>query len=310
MKNVTIEIGNLFDAIKQYENVKFEEKIEYFQNTNIQIQDEYNNWVDIKGLIFKFDEICKIETDNEIFRTAINHKICYDKVNCKIVKNLKVGDILIKSDDGISTISSLEIQPKEKVFDFEIDSDTHLYQTSNKIIHHNTLLAVQIALDMFFTRQVNKIIITRPTISNEDNGYLPGSLNEKMEPWLVPIRSNMRKVYNKPSILEKMEQQEDIELVSLSHFRGRTFENAICIIDEFQNLTKSQLGMVLGRLGRGSTMILTGDPQQIDLRFPNDSAIHDVSKVRGSEYVFTKKLTDNHRHAALDDLLRLLYDDV
>jgi len=195
-------------------------------------------------------------------------------------------------------------------YESEIDSDTHLYQTSNKIIHHNTLLAVQIALDMFFTRQVNKIIITRPTISNEDNGYLPGSLNEKMEPWLVPIRSNMRKVYNKPSILEKMEQQEDIELVSLSHFRGRTFENAICIIDEFQNLTKSQLGMVLGRLGRGSTMILTGDPQQIDLRFPNDSAIHDVSKVRGSEYVFTKKLTDNHRHAALDDLLRLLYDDV
>ena len=64
-----------------------------------------------------------------------------------------------------------------------------------------TLLAVQIALDMFFKRQVNKIVITRPTVSNEDNGFLPGSLEEKMEPWLVPIRSNMRKVYNKPAIL-------------------------------------------------------------------------------------------------------------
>ena len=82
-----------------------------------------------------------------------------------------------------------------------------------------TLLAVQVALDMFFTRQVNKIVITRPTVSNEDNGYLPGSLNEKMEPWLVPIRSNMRKVYNKPAILEKMENDENIELLSLSHFR-------------------------------------------------------------------------------------------
>ena len=124
---------------------------------------------------------------------------------------------------------------------------------------------------MFFTRKINQIIITRPTVSNEDNGYLPGSLDEKMEPWLVPIRSNMRKVYNKPTILQKMESDENIELVSLSHFRGRTFDNLCVIVDEFQNLTKQQLGMVLGRLGKKSTMILTGDPQQIDLKFPNDS---------------------------------------
>ena len=169
-----------------------------------------------------------------------------------------------------------------------------------------TLLAVQVALDMFFTRQVNKIVITRPTVSNEDNGYLPGSLNEKMEPWLVPIRSNMRKVYNKPSILEKMENDENIELVSLSHFRGRTFENAIVIVDEFQNLTKQQLSMVLGRLGKGSTMILCGDPQQIDLKFPNDSAINEVAKVKESKYVFSVNLLDNHRHASLDEILRLL----
>jgi phosphate starvation-inducible PhoH-like protein len=170
-----------------------------------------------------------------------------------------------------------------------------------------TLLAVQVALDMYFTRQVNKIIITRPTVSNEDNGYLPGSLQEKMEPWLVPIRSNMRKVYNKPMILEKMEKDENIELVSLSHFRGRTFDNAICIVDEFQNLTKPQLGMVLGRLGKGSTMVLTGDPQQIDLKFVNDSAIHEVPKLKDSKFVYTTTLKDNHRHEALDEILKLLY---
>ena len=170
-----------------------------------------------------------------------------------------------------------------------------------------TLLAVQIALDMYFTRQVNKIVITRPTVSNEDNGYLPGSLHEKMEPWLVPIRSNMRKVYNKPMILEKMEKEENIELVSLAHFRGRTFDNAVVIVDEFQNLTKPQLGMVLGRLGKLSTMILTGDPQQIDLKFANDSAIHEVPKLKDSQYVYSTQLRDNHRHEALDELLRLLY---
>ena len=171
-----------------------------------------------------------------------------------------------------------------------------------------TLLAVQIGLDMFFTRKINQIIITRPTVSNEDNGYLPGSLDEKMEPWLVPIRSNMRKVYNKPAILEKMESDENIELVSLSHFRGRTFDNACVIVDEFQNLTKQQLSMVLGRLGKGSTMILCGDSQQIDLRHLNDSAIHDVSKVKESKYVYAVTLLDNHRHESLDEILRLLQE--
>lgn len=170
-----------------------------------------------------------------------------------------------------------------------------------------TLLAVQIALDLYFKRNINKIVITRPTVSNEDNGFLPGSLEEKMEPWLVPIRSNMRKVYNKSTVLEAMEKDENIELVSLTHFRGRTFENCICIIDEFQNLTKNQLAMVLGRLGKGSRMILTGDSQQIDLKFSNDSAVHDVSKLKGSKYVYTTNLKDNHRHEALDEVLKLLY---
>ena len=152
-----------------------------------------------------------------------------------------------------------------------------------------TLLAVQIALDSFFKREVNKIVITRPTISNEDNGFLPGSLDEKMEPWLVPIRSNMRKVYNKPNILQKMESDENIELVSLSH------------------LTKQQLAMVLGRLGKHSTMMLCGDPQQIDLKFSNDSAVHEVHKLKESEYVFTVDLKDNHRHESLDEVLKLLF---
>ena len=169
-----------------------------------------------------------------------------------------------------------------------------------------TLLACQVSMDMFFKRMVNKIIITRPTVSTEDNGFLPGSEKEKMEPWLVPIRSNMRKVYNKPLILEKMENNEDIELVSLAHFRGRTFENCVVIVDEFQNLTRSQLRMALGRLGKGSTMIFCGDNQQIDLKDKNYSAIHDVAKLTSSEFVYKRILEDNHRHPAIDEVFELL----
>jgi phosphate starvation-inducible PhoH-like protein len=169
-----------------------------------------------------------------------------------------------------------------------------------------TLLAVQIALDLFFKRQYNKIVITRPSVGTEDNGFLPGTEKEKMEPWLVPIKSNMRKVYNKPDILEKLESEEKIELVSLTHFRGRTFDNAVCIVDEFQNLTRSQLAMALGRLGKDSIMIFCGDNQQIDLPDKNYSAIHEVAKIVSSSYVFKTVLKDNHRHEAIFDVLELL----
>jgi phosphate starvation-inducible PhoH-like protein len=169
-----------------------------------------------------------------------------------------------------------------------------------------TLLAVQIALDMLFKRKVNKIVITRPTVSTEDNGFLPGSEKEKMEPWLVPIKSNIRKVYNKPEILTKLEENESLELVSLTHFRGRTFEDCVCIVDEFQNLTKAQLQMCIGRLGKNATMIFTGDAQQIDLKFKNDSAIHDIAKLDKSQWVNKIVLLDNHRHESLNEILRLL----
>jgi phosphate starvation-inducible protein PhoH len=105
-----------------------------------------------------------------------------------------------------------------------------------------------------------------------------------------------------------MEREEDIELVSLSHFRGRTFDYCIVVVDEFQNLTKQQLSMALGRLGKGSTMILCGDKQQIDLKFKNDSAIHEVPKLKGCQYVYDIILKDNHRHESLDEVLRLLND--
>ena len=210
-----------------------------------------------------------------------------------------------------------KVPPKGNV-KFSITLSEEQKSAKQAVLHHpynfivgkagsgKTLLACQVALDMFFKRMINKIIITRPTVSTEDNGFLPGSEKEKMEPWLVPIRSNMRKVYNKPTILEKMENNEDIELVSLAHFRGRTFENSVVIVDEFQNLTRSQLRMALGRLGKGSTMIFCGDNQQIDLKDKNYSAIHDIAKVADSKYVYKRILLDNHRHPAIDEVFEML----
>jgi phosphate starvation-inducible protein PhoH len=116
----------------------------------------------------------------------------------------------------------------------------------------------------------------------------------------------MRKVYNKPDKLKAMEMNEDIELVALSHFRGRSFSDAVCIIDEAQNLNKSQLRMALGRLGKGSIMIFCGDKDQIDLKNKSESAIWDIDKLKDSKYVSIINLTENHRHIAVKEVLEIL----
>ena len=216
------------------------------------------------------------------------------------------------------TKQNIHKQPPKGSIKFSLTLSEEQKEAKSNILNHpfnfivgkagsgKTLLACQVALDMFFKRATNKIIITRPTVSTEDNGFLPGSEKEKMEPWIVPIKSNMRKIYNKPLILDKMENDEFIELVSLAHFRGRTFENSVIIIDEFQNLTRSQFKMALGRLGKNSTMIFCGDNQQIDLKDINYSAIHDIAKISPSKFVYKQVLEDNHRHEAIDSVFNLL----
>jgi len=171
-----------------------------------------------------------------------------------------------------------------------------------------TMAAVAIALDMVFKKEKSKIVITRPTVSNEDNGFLPGTLQEKLEPWMVPIKDNMRKVYNKPEKLKDMEVKGEIELVSISHFRGRTFDDAVCIIDEFQNLTKSQLEMCIGRLGKNSIMIFCGDNRQIDLKNKVDSAVLCIEKFNECKHVFIASFKENHRHPAINEILACLND--
>lgn len=170
-----------------------------------------------------------------------------------------------------------------------------------------TLLACQVAVKELLDKSISKIVITRPTVSNEDNGFLPGTIEEKMEPWLIPIRENILKIYKNPDWVKKMENEKKIEMVSLSHFRGRTFENSICIVDEYQNMTFSQFAMCIGRLGKNSLMIFTGDPNQIDLKKKSESCVEHINKIKNSKYVFFKELTSNHRHEAVDSILELLY---
>ena len=141
-----------------------------------------------------------------------------------------------------------------------------------------TLVATQAALDFFFTKQVEKIIITRPTVSKEDIGFLPGDLKEKMDPWLAPIYHNLYMLYNREKI-DKHLEKEDIEIVPFAFMRGRTFTNSFIIVDEAQNVTHSQMETVIGRLGKGSIMVICGDMGQIDLKDKRESGFSFLSRL-------------------------------
>ena len=172
-----------------------------------------------------------------------------------------------------------------------------------------TLLACNVALDGLFRRQYDKIIITRPTVSKEDIGFLPGDMREKMDPWVQPIYQNFYTLYGKEK-MQKYFDQDLIEIVPVSFMRGRTFLDSIVIVDEAQNVTHEQMEMIVSRLGLRSKMIICGDAQQIDLRKKSDSGFKFLykasKKVKNLEAI---TLTTNHREPIVEDLLEFYREE-
>lgn len=166
-----------------------------------------------------------------------------------------------------------------------------------------TLLATQIALEYLFYREVEKIIITRPTVSDEDIGFLPGDIKEKMDPWVSPIYANMYMLYGKQRI-EELTTKGVIEIAPISFLRGRTFVNSCVIIDEAQNVTRSQMEMILSRLGVNSKMLIAGDASQSDLKNKKDGGFTYLLNMSNSiKGLNIYELKTNHRHPIVDAIL-------
>ena len=158
---------------------------------------------------------------------------------------------------------------------------------------------------MFFKREIEKIVITRPTVAKEDIGFLPGDLKEKMDPWLAPIYANLYMLYSKEGI-DKMVQEGDIEIVPFAFMRGRTFPNTLVIVDECQNITHSQTEMMLGRLGKNGKMVFCGDLAQIDLRSKKESGIGFFVRLEEQvKGVRILSLKTNHRHEIVEEVLNV-----
>ena len=174
-----------------------------------------------------------------------------------------------------------------------------------------TLLACQVAVQAFMKGEVEKIVVTRPAVSaDEDLGFLPGTLEEKMAPWTRPIFDVFREYFYSNEI-ESMIAEGVIEISPLAYMRGRTFKNSYIIADEMQNATPNQMKMLLTRIGTGSNMIVTGDLAQADRLKDNgliDFVKHlDNSNAKRISTVYFKS-TDIERHDAVKEVLEIYGD--
>jgi phosphate starvation-inducible PhoH-like protein len=176
-----------------------------------------------------------------------------------------------------------------------------------------TLLGVLSAIDAYNNGECEKIVITRPAVSvDEQHGFLPGTLVEKMAPWTRPIFDVMEEYWS-PKTIESMIEDNVIEIAPLAYMRGRTFKNSWIIADEMQNATSSQMKMLLTRIGDNSKIIVTGDLAQHDRGFENNGLKEFIKllKQKQSDLIGVVEFAtgDVERHIAVTEVLTIYGDD-
>ena len=176
-----------------------------------------------------------------------------------------------------------------------------------------TMLAVQAAVKKFKEGNIDKIIVTRPAVSvDEDLGFLPGTLEQKMAPWTRPIFDVLREYFNAREI-EGMIEEGIIEIAPLAYMRGRTFKNSVIIADEMQNATPNQMKMLLTRLGENSEMVVTGDLAQAD-RLKDNGLIDFIKQFEShgqNKHLDVVRFAqgDIERHDAVKEVLQVYGDE-
>ena len=169
-----------------------------------------------------------------------------------------------------------------------------------------TYLAVAAAVAAFRERSVNRIILTRPAVeAGERLGFLPGDLQNKVDPYLRPLYDALYDMLG-PETFQKYQERGSIEVAPLAYMRGRTLDDSFIILDEAQNTTKEQMKMFLTRLGFGSKIVITGDVTQIDLPSDKTSGLKDAIRVlEGVKDIAVCKLTsaDVVRHALVQEII-------
>ena len=189
-------------------------------------------------------------------------------------------------------------------------SDQHIVVTAGPAGTGKTYLAMLAAVQAFREGSCKRIVLTRPAVGVEDekHGFLPGDLNQKMDPWVRPLTDILREYYRQPDIAE-MIQEQTIEIAPLAFMRGRTFKDSYIIADEMQNATPSQVKMLMTRIGEGSKIVITGDVEQADRNRGNNGLMDLCQRLQegGVKGIAVCHLDnrDIQRHKIIDSVLTL-----
>ena len=193
------------------------------------------------------------------------------------------------------------------------DDSQHIVVTAGPAGTGKTFLALLAAVKAFRNGDVDRIVLTRPAVGveGEEHGFLPGDLNQKMDPWVRPLTDILREYYRQPDIAAMIAEQT-IEIAPLGFMRGRTFKNCYIIADEMQNATPNQCKMLMTRIGENSKIVITGDIEQAD-RIKGNNGLADLCERLGEggvKGIAVCDLDDRdiQRHKIISSVLNLYAD--
>ncbi|MCR5122536.1 MAG: PhoH family protein [Ruminococcus sp.] len=220
------------------------------------------------------------------------------------------GEIMKLSDDGICvTLKGRIVKPKTLGQKKYVDAirDKTIVLGVGPAGTGKTYLAVAMAVKAFRAHEVSKIILTRPAVeAGEKLGFLPGDLQNKVDPYLRPLYDALFEMLG-PEMFAKQQERGCIEVAPLAYMRGRTLDDSFIILDEAQNTTPEQMKMFLTRLGFGSKIVITGDVTQIDLPEAKRSGLIEAMKVlKNIEDISINRFTEKDvvRHKLVQDIIR------
>jgi phosphate starvation-inducible PhoH-like protein len=169
-----------------------------------------------------------------------------------------------------------------------------------------SLVSAQTALDFLFKKQFDKIFITRATVEvGHSLGFLPGSMNEKFNPYLEAFQENLVKCYNKVKI-EELVKDEKVVAYPVQFIRGKTIDDVL-VVEEAQNLTKAEMLAILTRLGKNGRIIINGDNEQKDIKDPYNGLSYVIELSKKIEEIKWIKLKTNHRSDIVGKILDFEY---
>ena len=235
--------------------------LETLSGTTINLR---GNLITIKGDNFKSKLV--INTINQMLQKSLSKELEEENIKSLYHFESSSNNDVIANDVVIKT-------PRKNIFARTEKQKIYInYLAKNNIIFSlgpagtgKTYLAVAVAVSKLMSGEVKKIILSRPAVEAGENlGFLPGDLKEKIDPYLIPLYDSLYELVGYEKMQKKIEDGT-VEIAPLAFMRGRTLKDSYVILDEAQNATDTQIKMFLTRLGKNTTMVVNGDPSQIDL---------------------------------------------